>query len=481
MISLQEQFRNEIEAFLQRHQMDAKTFGRNFMRDPRFVIDIRRGRSCSVATVDKVRHQMAAHHGEELTMVSGTTPPGLDAVLRDNPPEPEANSPDALFPDRPADAVPTARHATGILPHQVIKEMVRGREIQGTIEVLAEQIQPASIDLRLGDVAYRVRASFLPGAAATVQQKVDLFGMHQIDLSRGAVLEKGCVYIVPLIEHLALSGRISGLANPKSSTGRLDVFTRLITDHATEFERVEPGYAGPLYVEISPHAFSIVVRQGSRLNQLRFRRGTPAPSDTAIRRLHEQVGLVDRELGARDISNGLPLTVDLDRAAGTQLIGFKAKAHAGLVDVDAVGYYEPLDYWEPIFAGRDPALILNPDDFYVLASKEAVTVPPDHAAEMHPYDTLVGEFRAHYAGFFDPGFGHGSSGGSGTRAVLEVRPHEVPFVIEDGQVVGRLVYERLTDLPDIIYGPSIGSSYQGQGLQLGKQFKPLEPGASDAA
>jgi dCTP deaminase len=376
--------------------------------------------------------------------------------------------PHALFPATP-EGPAGPRHSTGILPSQAIRELVRGREIQAADGIAEEQVQPSSLDLRLGATAYRVNASFLPGPRATVRDKIEAFGMHEIDLRDGAVLEKGCVYIVPLQEHLALSTRIYGLANPKSPLGRLDVFTRLIIDHTAEFDRVRGGYEGPLYVEVSPRAFSVVVREGSRLNQLRLRRGSHSYSDSALRRLHEQAGLIDKELAGEDLSNGIPLTIDLPSEPPGAPIGYKARPHTGLIDLDRVGHYAVEDYWEPIYARPKQGLILNPGDFYILASKEAVTVPPDHAAEMVAYDTLVGEFRVHYAGFFDPGFGHAES--AGTRAVLEVRSHEVPFVLEDGQVVGRLVYERLLDVPDKLYGQTIGSSYQKQGLQLSKHFR----------
>jgi dCTP deaminase len=379
-----------------------------------------------------------------------------------------SEQPHALLPATP-EATAGPRHGTGILPSQAIRELVRSREIQAAAGIAEEQVQPSSLDLRLGATAYRVKASFLPGPRATVRDKIDAFGMHEIDLRDGAVLEKGCVYIVPLQEHLALSSRIYGLANPKSSIGRLDVFTRLIIDRTAEFDRVRGGYEGPLYVEVSPRAFSVVVREGSRLNQLRLRRGSHTYSDSALRRLHEQTGLIDKELAGEDLSSGIPLTIDLPSEPPGAPIGFKARAHTGLIDLDRIGHYDVEDYWEPIYARPKQGLILNPGDFYILASKEAVTVPPDHAAEMVAYDTLVGEFRVHYAGFFDPGFGHGES--AGTRAVLEVRSHEVPFVLEDGQVVGRLVYERLLDVPDKLYGQTIGSSYQKQGLQLSKHFK----------
>jgi len=367
-------------------------------------------------------------------------------------------------------AEPTAVRSTGILPSQEIRAMVQCREITAMVPIGEDQIQPASLDLRLGPVAYRVRAGFLPGAGATVMDRIAAYSMHQVDLQEGAVLEKGCVYIVPLMESVALRSRVSGTANPKSSIGRLDIFTRLITDAATVFDQVAPGYKGPLYAEISPRTFSVVVHQGSRLSQLRLRRGSPAVSDTAMRRLHQIVPLVDAEPGMEDIDQGVGVTVDL-RGDESGLVGYRARRYADLVDLANVDHYPWGEYWEPVHADARGSVILNPGDFYILASREAVTVPPDHAAEMTPYDTRVGEFRVHYAGFFDPGFGYAGAGGAGSRAVLEIRSFEVPFVLRDGQMVGRLVYERLTAEPDKLDGRDIGSSYQRQGLALAKQFK----------
>ncbi len=377
----------------------------------------------------------------------------------------------SLFPVTPQEPGPAPRHSTGIVPSQGLRELIRDKVIVAATPIGDDQIQPASIDLRLGSPAYRVRASFLPGEGATVGDKIDAFCMHKLDLRAGAVLEKGCVYIVPLMESLRLGKRTYGVANPKSSAGRLDVFTRLITDHSTEFDRVTGPHRGPLYAEISPRAFSILAREGSRLIQLRLRRGSPPPTDTALRRLHEEVPLVQSENGKEDIKHGIAVTVDLTGEHTGGLIGYKAKAHTDLIDIDKRGFYDPLDYWEPIRANRGGTLILNPNEFHILASKETITVPPDHAAEMAPFNPLHGEFRVHYAGFFDPGFGHSESGGAGSRAVLEVRSFEVPFLLEHGQVVGRLVYERLTAVPDKLYGAAIGSSYQRQGLTLSKQFK----------
>lgn len=361
-----------------------------------------------------------------------------------------------------------ASAAAGILTDGALKALIDKGAIVAEGGVEGAQVQPASLDLRLGARAYRIRASFLAGAERTVEDKLSSLVMHEMNLVQGAVLETGCVYLVPLREHLALPADVAGIANPKSSTGRLDVFTRLITDHGEAFDRVAPGYAGPLYAEISPRSFSILVRAGSRLNQMRLRRARAVLDDEALKALHGEVGLVD---GEADIDGGIALRADLAGDAVTRLIGFRAKRHVGLIDVDRVAAYDPLEYWEPLFARGARALILDPHEFYILASKEAVHVPPTHAAEMVPFNPLVGEFRVHYAGFFDPGFGHAGAGGQGARAVLEVRSHEVPFILEDGQIVGRLVYERLAGAPSTLYGQTIGSSYQRQGLALSKHFK----------
>ena len=373
----------------------------------------------------------------------------------------------------PPNSDPHPEYSTGILASQTIKNMIASRRVISEADILEKQIQPASIDLRLSGVAYRVQASFLPGQNATVQEKLKTMEMHQIDLSNGAVLEKGCVYVVPLQESLRLNSGISGTANPKSSTGRLDVFTRLLTDYTSEFETVSNGYHGPLYAEISPRTFSILVRKSSTLNQLRFRKGHPVAADSAMRKLQETEGLVATSKDKIDINNGVAISVDLAGDPKTGLIGYRAKPHTAIVDIDKSGSCSVLDYWEPVYKqkNRPAALILNPDEFYILMSKEFVTVPVNYAAEMRAYDTKVGEFRVHYAGFFDPGFGHKSAGGAGTRAVLEVRSHDVPFLIEDGQTVCRLIYERMTQVPERLYGAQdFGSNYQGQGLKLSKHF-----------
>ncbi len=340
----------------------------------------------------------------------------------------------------------------GILPSQAIGSLIETGAISAAKPLLPGQVQPASLDLRLGSRVHRVRASFMPGPAATTAEQIERFVLHTIDLSHGAVLECGCVYVAEVEEHLALPPDVQGFANPKSSTGRLDVFTRMIADHAAGFDQTVPGYHGRLYLEICPQTFPILVRPGSRLSQIRFR--GPAAHETGGDQPREAV-----------------LSVDLGGGGTSALIGYRAKRHTGVIDVDRVGAYELEEFWEPLLVTQQKRLILDPDEFYILASKETVSVPPTYAAEMEPFNALMGEFRVHYAGFFDPGFGMAATGGEGSRAVLEVRSHKVPFILEDGQIIGRLIYEPLTALPAQLYGQGIGSHYQAQALKLSKHFR----------
>jgi dCTP deaminase len=370
----------------------------------------------------------------------------------------------------------------GILPDRMIAALAQQGGICPGFPFADDQIQPASLDLRLGGVAYRVRASFLPGPGTTVARRIAELKLHEFSLADGAVLETGCVYIVPLIESLALPADIAAAANPKSSTGRLDVFTRVIADETRGFDRVEGGYHGPLYAEISPKTFPVLVRQGTRLSQLRLRHGDAVLDAAALRALHAREGLVDRAEAV--MGDGVAVSVDLSGAGpgsgfgldfgdakGGGIVGYRAKRHTAVIEVERRAAYDIADFWEPIAARADRNLILDPGEFYILASTEAVQVPPDYAAEMVPFDPLVGEFRVHYAGFFDPGFGYAGAGGLGARAVLEVRSREVPFILEHGQVVGRLVYENMLARPDKLYGTGIGSNYQAQGLKLSKHFR----------
>ncbi len=356
--------------------------------------------------------------------------------------------------------------SSGVLPDTALRHLIASGAIAADPPVTAAQVQPASLDLRLGTTAYRSRASFLPGAGRTVADRLATFEMHRMDLSQGAVLEKGCVYVIPLIEGLALPPSLSGVANAKSSTGRLDLLTRTITDGGTEFDRIPDGYHGPLWAEVCPRSFSVLVRPRMRRYQLRLRAGEAVLDDAALTALHARVPLVN---GAAVIAQGLGFSVDLMPSQG-DLVGYRAKPHAGVIDLEKIAHYPARDFWEELRT-LDARVILDPGAFYILVSREAVTIPPDHAAEMAPYLAMVGEFRVHYAGFFDPGFGWAAAGGAGSRGVLEVRCHEAPFALEHGQVVGRLVYERMAGVPGVLYGADLKSNYQGQGLKLAKQFR----------
>ena len=373
---------------------------------------------------------------------------------------------------------------TGILPCQKIGEMVANGEVApvGILSaILPDQVQPASIDLRLGEYAYPIDASFLPGKGRKVMQRIgDLdadFQSFGVDLRKGAVLERGRVYLVPLLESIRLKSDVAAFANPKSSTGRLDILTRLIADEATLFDQVGEGYEGQLYLEIAPRSFSVVVRTGTRLNQLRFRR-TRGEAPRAVTAADWRQLLLDGQISdtaeVNDRTGYLPFSIDLvGSGVDGCLIGWRAKKHTRRIDLDRRDY-DPLEFWEPIRFHRSASLVLDPDEFYILMTKEPIAVPPDFAAEMLPYDTRAGEFRVHYAGFFDPGFGWdpATKKAGSSRGVLEVRSHEVPFVLEDGQRVGWLRYERMAERPQVLYGRELGSHYQGQDLKLAKQFKP---------
>jgi dCTP deaminase len=352
----------------------------------------------------------------------------------------------------------------GILPDFTIKAMF-GKEIYSDRPLDADQIQPASIDVRLGKRAWRTRASFLPGNSKKVEDRLTAIALHELDLTNGAVLETGCVYLVELLEGLDLPEFISATANPKSSTGRLDVFTRVITDYATSFDKIIGGYSGKLYLEISPQTFPVLVRTGSRLSQLRFRVGNALLTPLELEQIQTSDRLVDDHVS--DFTNGLTVSIDLSFEG---IVGYRAKRHSGVIDVDKKAMHRVVDFWEAVETHGAREIILDPDEFYILVSKEAVHVPPNLAAEMLPFDALVGEFRAHYAGFFDPGFGHLATGGKGSRAVLEVRSREVPFILEHGQTVARLIYEKMQHAPNKLYGVDLKSNYQGQGLKLSKHF-----------
>lgn len=357
----------------------------------------------------------------------------------------------------------------GIFSARMIEELVAIEAIAIDQPLDDDQVQPASLDLRLGEKAFRVRSSFLPGPDHGVAERIADLMLHEIDLRGGAVLERGCVYLVPLLESLELPELVSASANPKSSTGRLDIFTRVIGDGARGFDNLPAGYAGPLYLEVSPRTFPVLVRTGSRLSQMRFRKGQTQLSIAEHKVLHEEQTLVfDANM---EVGEGVALSIDLKGEGRDGLIGFRSKRHTAVIDVDKKDGLDVLDFWDPLYNRGNDELILDPDEFYILVSRESVHVPPDYAAEMVPFDPLMGEFRVHYAGFFDPGFGHSQAGGTGSRAVLEVRSREVPFLLGHGQTIGRLIYERMAERPDRLYGTSLGSNYQAQSLKLSKHFK----------
>ena len=375
---------------------------------------------------------------------------------------------DSLFPLRQ-----TA--GEGILPSQELRAFVADGILSAT-GIDEDQIQPSSIDLRLSGQAYEVAASFLPGTSTTLLNKASANGMlrRKIDITGLTLLYPGLIYIIPLEESLDLPADVFGIANPKSTTGRLDIFTRLITDIGDEFERVRRGYAGKLYIEVVSQTFPILVRAGMRLNQLRLARGRHIfAGDRALRKLDQVDPLIDAvENDAQaNVDRGLRLTVDL-QGSGSGIVAYRARKTSTPIDLSKINFYDVADFWTPIYRGEQMQCVLEPGEFYILASKQRVRVPPGFAAELLPYDLATQEFRVHYAGFFDPGFGYGSGGEiAGTRAVLEVRASQMPILLEDDQFVGRLNYYRMAAIPDKVYGGNIGSSYQQQGLALSKQFK----------
>jgi dCTP deaminase len=364
----------------------------------------------------------------------------------------------------------------GVFPSQIFENLIGKGFLKSDEPIENDQIQPASMDLRLGDIAYRVRAGFLPGEGNSVMTRMEELRMHEVDISKSGVLEKGAVYIIPLMELLNLPTDIHGIASPKSTTGRLDILTRLICDNGTSFDEIPEGYAGRLYVEVSPLTFSIIVHKGDKLNQLRLRQGNTVLSDEELVNLDKKSALVHNNQQESEhpiFCEGVWLSVDLEGKNGNNIVGYRARKNAPLVDIQKIAYYETEEFWEPIYKPTSGKLILNPEDFYILASRECLRVPFEYSAEMMAYETTAGELRVHYAGFFDPGFGCDvtGEGGFGTTGVLEIRSHDVPFVLEHGQRICRMVYEKLSDIPEKIYSQNIGSNYAGQTLKLAKQFK----------
>lgn len=379
----------------------------------------------------------------------------------------------------------TGRDGGVYCDRQIIEALQKGHiksSDSGDFPIETEkQVQPASIDLRLGKTAYRVISSFLP-EESTVEEALhdrsDL-KMYKFDLDDedGAILERGQVYLVPLLEVLDLEEGVTGRTNPKSTTGRLDIFTRVITDNNPRFDEIESGYSGQLYVEIMPRSFTIKVKTGQSLVQLRLRRGNPGVDDSNLHDLHREGSLIFDDENSKEpiISDGIFMSIDLEGELvgeeSKKIVGYKTKKNSHVVELANVKGHAIEDYWEPVFSNKEKTLILEPEEFYILASKERICIPPEYASEMVAYEGGTGELRTHYAGFFDPGFGHGKEEVKGTKAVLEVRAHDVPFMLKDGQTVCKLEFEHMLERPEKPYGPKIGSSYQHQTITLSKQFK----------
>jgi dCTP deaminase len=368
--------------------------------------------------------------------------------------------------------------AEGVLPNQYLARAIdKGFIDAGEYRILPSSIQPASLDLRLGEVAYRIRSSFLPDTRPVDLKLKDLV-LDELDLRKeGAILETNRPYLIPLMERLNLPSDIRGKANPKSSTGRLDVFTRVITDHSYRFDEIAPGYGGPLYLEVVPLSFTVRVRQHLALNQLRLSLGSSFLSDPQIATAHDQEPLLfvgDKPVSKDElaVANGLFLGLDLSGGSAGR-VGYRARDNAPVLDMWKLGEHDPDDFWEPVAPMEGRRIILAPGKFYLLLSEESVRIPPTFAAEMTAFDPTSGELRTHYAGFFDPGFGF-SAGGDffGSKAALEVRAHDVPFMIEHGQRVCKLNFERMIEVPSTLYGSDIGSSYQRQVDTLSKHFAP---------
>jgi dCTP deaminase len=383
------------------------------------------------------------------------------------------------------DSKPQAERSTGVLPSQALREAIaRGWMVAGSWRILPESVQPASVDLRLGDHAWALRCSFLPDSDSTVEEKIEDIAFERIDLRDGATLERDRPYLVPLIEELGLPPEIRAKANPKSSTGRLDVFTRVLTDRNNRFDEIAAGYHGKLYLEVVPRTFAIRVKTGLALNQIRLMHGDARLSDEQLLALHRETPLLYRHshpLSGSELSLADGMFVRLDVAGGDEsIVGYRAKKNSLPIDLTKVGTLKWQDYWEPVHPEPGGRIVLEPEIFYLLLSAEGVSIPPSYAAEMLAYDPTAGELRTHYAGFFDPGFGYSRDGSThGSRAALEVRARDVSFMVEDGQPVCKLAFERMAEEPDVLYGVDAGSNYQGQQTMLSKHFLEQAPPVPD--
>ena len=391
-------------------------------------------------------------------------------------------------PDQEA-AVPN-----GVLASRQLREAFANEWIvtTGPYRIPPGTVQPASLDLTLGPEAWPLRCSFLPDAETSVEEKAQdlrFEGIEPIDLRDGAMLERNRPYLVPLVEELRLPVHIRAKANPKSSTGRLDVFTRVITDRNHRFDEIGWGYRGKLYLEVVPRSFAVKVQTGLALNQLRLIAGTGTRvSDDDLRATHLEFPLLyagGHAVPSSDlpVNEGLFLSLDLAGAPG-RLVGYRAKKGSRAIDMSQIRTYSWQDFWEPVYTEAKQRIVLEPEDFYLLISAEAVSIPPHFASEMLAYDPTAGELRTHYAGFFDPGFGFSRSNKKkdrGSRAALEVRARDVAFMVEHQQPVCKLAFEHMAEEPEVLYGEDLGSNYQGQVSMLSKHFTEQTAGEAQMA
>jgi dCTP deaminase len=387
----------------------------------------------------------------------------------------------------PADPSAAPGLASGVLPSQRLREAVtRGTITAGDWRIPPESIQPASVDLRLGEYAWALRCSFLPDSGSTVEEKIEDLKFDKIDLRDGATLERDRPYLVPLIEELRLPGEIRAKTNPKSSTGRLDVFTRVITDRNHRFDEIAAGYHGKLYLEVVPRSFAIRVKHGLSLNQVRLVHGDARLSDRELEGVHEEFPLLYMDTHALraselSLSDGLFLSLNIS-GSPENIVGYRAKRNSLPVDLEHIGKLKWQDYWDPVHPEPGGRIVLEPEVFYLLLSAEGVSIPPSYAAEMLAYDPTAGELRTHYAGFFDPGFGYSPARRKqGSRAALEVRARDVSFMVEHRQPVCKLAFERMAADPDVLYGQDVGSNYQGQETMLSKHFAEQTAGNAQLA
>ena len=361
---------------------------------------------------------------------------------------------------------------SGIFPDHLLHEAADKGVIHSEFTIPPSNFQPASLDLRLGEKAYSLQCSFLP-TSAPVTDRLSQLTIAEIDIRDGAVLERNRPYLIPLLEQLALPEDVSAKTNPKSSTGRLDIFTRVITDHSSRFDTIPPGYHGPMYIEVFSRSFTIRVKTRLSLNQLRLAQGNPACDPGEILSLHQHTPLVFPMTATPDQDNNIPLTIDLNDPVHPA--GYRAKKNSALLDLSLRSHYRPSDFWEPVFPSEDRTIILEPEEFYLFSAAERIAIPPAYAAEMNAYQTSIGELRTHYAGFFDPGFGHGPHHAGRIRPAMEIRAHDVPFMTAPGQTVCTLTFERMLAPPYTVYGQDIGSSYQEANRVLSKHFKADAP------